>query len=91
MFGSSIVITKNDLKKLTYTESSILDQLIRDDFVVYDEMNRFDLSKLIEYRLFHCINNDEGHMKLEKNNATLKFLDNDKVYALNIEFENVDY
>ncbi|WP_161976750.1 hypothetical protein [Helicobacter trogontum] len=51
-------------------------------------MNRFDLSKLIEYRLFHCINNDEGHMKLEKNNATLKFLDNDKVYALNIEFEH---
>lgn len=91
MFGSSIVITKNDLKKLTYIEYSILNRLIRDDFLVYDEINRFDLSKLIEYRLFHRINNDEGYIKLEKNNATLKFLDNDKVYALNIEFENVDY
>ena len=32
-----------------------------------------------------------GYLNSQKNNASLKFLDNDKVYVLNIEFENVDY
>ena len=34
-----------------------------------------------------------GYLNSQKNNASLKFLDNenDKIYNLNIEFESVDY
>lgn len=94
MLGGEIVVTKDDLKSLSHAESATLNKLIRDDFIAYyEEMKEFDLSKLIEYRLSYKVMNSSGngYLNSQKNNASLKFLDNDKVYALNIEFENVDY
>ena len=96
MLGGEIVVTKDDLESLSRAESSTLNKLIRDDFIVYyEEMKDFDLSKLLEYRLSHKVMNTSGngYLSSQKNNANLKFLDNenDKIYNLNIEFENVDY
>lgn len=94
MLGGEIVVTKDDLKSLSHSESATLNKLIRDDFIAYyEEMKDFDLSKLLEYRLSHKVmdSSDNGYLKSQKNSASLKFLDNDKVYILNIEFENVDY
>lgn len=94
MLGGEIVVTKDDLKSLSYSESATLNKLIRDDFIAYyEEMKDFDLSKLLEYRLSHKVmdSSDNGYLNSQKNSASLKFLDNDKVYILNIEFENVDY
>lgn len=94
MLGGEIVVTKDDLKSLSRAESAILNKLIRDDFIVYyEEIKDFDLSKLLEYRLSHKVmdSSDNGYLNSQKNSASLKFLDNDKVYILNIEFENVDY
>lgn len=94
MLGGEIVVTKDDLKSLSRAESATLNKLIIDDFTVYyEEMKVFDLSKLLEYRLSHKImdSSDNGYLNSQKNSASLKFLDNDKVYILNIEFENVDY
>lgn len=94
MLGGEIVVTKDDLKSLSRAESAILNKLIRDDFIVYyEEIKDFDLSKLLEYRLSHKVmdSSDNGYLNSQKNSASLKFLDNNKVYILNIEFENVDY
>lgn len=96
MLGGEIVVTKDDLKSLSHAEYATLNKLIRDDFIAYyEEMKDFDLSKLIEYRLSHKVMNTSGsgYLNSQKNNASLKFLDNenDKIYNLNIEFENVDY
>lgn len=96
MLGGEIVVTRDDLESLSRAEYATLDKLIRDDFIAYHkEMKDFDLSKLLEYRLSHKVMNtsDNGYLNSQKNSASLKFLDwvNDKVYILNIEFENVDY
>lgn len=94
MLGGEIVVTKDDLKSLSHSESAILNKLIRDDFIAYyEEMKDFDLSKLLEYRLSCKVmdSSDNGYLNSQKNSASLKFLDNNKVYILNIEFENVDY
>ena len=96
MLGGEIVVTRDDLKSLSYAESATLNKLIRDDFIAYyEEMKDFDLSKLLEYRLSHKVMNPNGngYLNSEKNNASLKFVDNenDKIYNLNIKFENVDY
>ena len=96
MLGGEIVVTKDDLKSLSHAESTTLNKLIRDDFIAYyEEMKDFDLSKLLEYRLSHKVMNTSviGYLNSQKNNASLKFLDNenDKIYNLNIEFESVDY
>lgn len=94
MLGGEIVVTKDDLESLSRAESATLNKLIRDDFIAYyEEMKDFDLSKLLEYRLSHKVmdSSDNRYLNSQKNNASLKFLDNDKVYILNIEFENVDY
>lgn len=94
MLGGEIVVTKDDLESLSRAESATLNKLIRDDFIAYyEEMKAFDLSKLLEYRLSHKVmdSSDNGYLNSQKNSASLKFLDNDKVYILNIEFENVDY
>lgn len=94
MLDGEIVVTKDDLKSLSHSESATLNKLIRDDFIAYyEEMKDFDLSKLLEYRLSHKVmdSSDNGYLNSQKNSASLKFLDNDKVYILNIEFENVDY
>lgn len=94
MLGGEIVVTKDDLKSLSHSESAILNKLIRDDFIAYyEEMKDFDLSKLLEYRLSYKVmdSSDNGYLNSQKNSASLKFLDNNKVYILNIEFENVDY
>ena len=96
MLGGEIVVTKDDLKSLSHAESTTLNKLIRDDFIAYyEEMKDFDLSKLLEYRLSHKVMNTSGngYFNSQKNNASLKFLDNenDKIYNLNIEFESVDY
>lgn len=96
MLGGEIVVTKDDLKSLSHSESAILNKLIRDDFIAYyEEMKVFDLSKLLEYRLSYKVidSSDNGYLNSQKNSASLKFLDNenDKIYNLNIEFENVDY
>ncbi len=96
MLGGEIVITRDDLKGLSHAESATLNKLIRDDFIAYyEEMKEFDLSKLLEYRLSHKVMNPSGngYLNSQKNNASLKFLDNenDRIYNLNIEFENVDY
>lgn len=96
MLGGEIVVTKDDLESLSRSESATLNKLIRDDFIAYyEEMKDFDLSKLLEYRLSHKVMNTSGngYLSSQKNNASLKFLDNenDKIYNLNIEFENVDY
>lgn len=96
MLGGEIVVTKDDLKSLSHSESALLNKLIRDDFIAYyEEMKDFDLSKLLEYRLSYKVidSSDNGYLNYQKNSASLKFLDNenDKIYNLNIEFENVDY
>lgn len=94
MLGGEIVVTKDDLESLSRAESATLNKLIRDDFIAYyEEMKAFDLSKLLEYRLSYKVmdSSDNGYLNSQKNSASLKFLDNDKVYILNIEFENVDY
>lgn len=96
MLGGEIVVTRDDLESLSRSESATLNKLIRDDFIAYyEEMKYFDLSKLLEYRLSHKVMNTSGngYLSSQKNNASLKFLDNenDKIYNLNIEFENVDY
>lgn len=96
MLGGEIVVTKDDLESLSRTESATLNKLIRDDFIAYyEEMKDFDLSKLLEYRLSHKVmdSSDNGYLNSQKNSASLKFLDNenDKIYNLNIEFDNVDY
>ena len=96
MLGGEIVVTKDDLKSLSHAESTTLNKLIRDDFIAYyEEMKDFDLSKLLEYRLSHKVMNTSGngYLNSQKNNESLKFLDNenDKIYNLNIEFESVDY
>ena len=94
MLGGEIVVTRDDLESLSRAESATLNKLIRDDFIAYyEEMKDFDLSKLLEYRLSHKVidSSDNGYLNSQKNSASLKFLDNDKVYILNIEFENVDY
>lgn len=96
MLGGEIVVTRDDLESLSRSESATLNKLIRDDFIAYyEEMKDFDLSKLLEYRLSHKVMNTSGngYLSSQKNNASLKFLDNenDKIYNLNIEFENVDY
>ena len=94
MLGGEIVVTRDDLESLSRAESATLNKLIKDDFIAYyEEMKDFDLSKLLEYRLSHKVMNtsDNGYLNSQKNSASLKFLDNDKVYILNIEFENVDY
>ena len=96
MLGGEIVVTRDDLKGLSHAESATLNKLIRNDFIAYyEEMKDFDLSKLLEYRLSHKVMNPSGngYLNSQKNNASLKFLDNenDRIYNLNIEFENVDY
>lgn len=93
MLGGEIVVTKDDLESLRRAESATLNKLIRDDFIAYyEEMKDFDLSKLLEYRLSYKVidSSDNRYLNSQKNSASLKFLDNDKVYILNIEFENVD-
>ena len=92
MLGGEIVITRDDLKNLSYAESATLNKLIRDDFIAYyDEMKDFDLSKLLEYRLSHRLKNPcgSGLLSSEKDNATLKFSDteNNKTYSLRIDFQ----
>lgn len=94
MLDGEFVVTKDDLESLSRAESATLNKLIRDDFIAYyEEMKVFDLSKLLEYRLSYKVidSSDNGYLNSQKNSASLKFLDNDKVYILNIEFENVDY
>lgn len=96
MLGGEIVVTRDDLESLSSAESATLNKLIRDDFIAYyEEMKDFDLSKLLEYRLSYKVMNtsDNVYLNSQKNSASLKFLDNenDKIYNLNIEFENVDY
>lgn len=94
MLGGEIVVTRDDLESLSRSESATLNKLIRDDFIAYyEEMKDFDLSKLLEYRLSCKVmdSSDNGYLNSQKNSASLKFLDNNKVYILNIEFENVDY
>lgn len=91
MLRSDLIIKKDDLANLDVNERIWIEQMIKKEFAIFDEIKEFALDKLIEYRakcfvLTDSANNDDSFVS-KKQDIRLMF----DTHELNLKYEYVDY
>ncbi|GAB0173231.1 hypothetical protein NHP164001_12490 [Helicobacter trogontum] len=91
MLRNDLIIKKDDLANLGGNERIWIEQMIKKEFAIFDEIKEFALDKLIEYRakcfvLTDSANNDDSFVS-KKQDMRLMF----DAHELNLKYEYVDY
>lgn len=91
MLQSMLVVKQSDLSNLQANELVWLENMIKKEFAIFDEIKEFTLDRLVEYKakcfiLTDSANNDDDSVISKKQDMRLMF---DK-HDLNLKYQYVD-